>query len=292
VNSTVLFGEGVSGLKSSIMGQIDAYTSYAGTDPTVIAGYKAIYNTTANDIITSPIGLVEVLIGNNVDGIINIGAALQHPFSTGQIYINSSNPMDYPVINPNYLSHPADIEVLLAGIKLARRLGEADPLAGNMEAEVWPGPDVQTDAEWEDWLRSNTFTEFHPSSTCAMLPLEQGGVVDANLRVYGLSNVRVADASVPPISFSAHLMGSTYGLAEQASTIIRTYHNIKPSTVHSKTTSNSTTTAAGSTPTHVSSSSSSTGTSKGTNGGNSGSSLQPWTLFIGIVVSLGARCLL
>lgn len=57
-----------------------------------------------------------------------------------------------------------------------------------------------------------------------MLPREQGGVVDANLRVYGLSNVRVADASVPPIALSTHLMASTYGLAEQASSIIRKFH--------------------------------------------------------------------
>ena len=79
-------------------------------------------------------------------------------------------------------------------------------------------------------MRGQVFTEFHPSSSCAMLPRDKGGVVDANLRVYGLSNVRVADASVPPIAFSAHLMSSTYGLAEQASTIIRNFHNIGPST--------------------------------------------------------------
>lgn len=58
-----------------------------------------------------------------------------------------------------------------------------------------------------------------------MLPREQGGVVDANLRVYGLSNVRVADASVPPTALSTHLMASTYGLAEQAANIIRGYWN-------------------------------------------------------------------
>lgn len=54
-----------------------------------------------------------------------------------------------------------------------------------------------------------------------MLPREEGGVVDANLRVYGLANVRIADASVPPMSLSTHLMASTYGVAEQAANIIR-----------------------------------------------------------------------
>lgn len=67
-----------------------------------------------------------------------------------------------------------------------------------------------------------------------MLPQDQGGVVDANLRVYGLANVRVADASVAPIALSTHLMSSTYAIAEQASSIILAAHNTtstSPSTV-------------------------------------------------------------
>ncbi|EXJ74799.1 uncharacterized protein A1O5_01495 [Cladophialophora psammophila CBS 110553] len=246
VNSSLLFGNGVSGLQSNILGEIDQYIPNTSSDTGVISGYKAIYGTTANTILTSPIGLIELVIGLSTDGAIQIGANLQHPFSHGQISINSSNPLDYPVINPNYLNHPADVEILREGVKLARRLGETEPLASAMIKETWPGSDVQTDQEWEDWLRGEVFTEFHPSSTCAMLPLEQGGVVDANLRVYGLSNVRVADASVPPMSFSAHLMSSTYGLAEQASTIIRGFYNQPPpSTKHHNSTTNSTSSSNG-----------------------------------------------
>ncbi|KIY01127.1 uncharacterized protein Z520_02679 [Fonsecaea multimorphosa CBS 102226] len=241
VNSSVLFGNGVSGLQSSILGEIDSYIPDTSSDTSVISGYKTIYSATANTILTSPIGLIELVIGLSTNGSIQIGANLQHPFSHGQISINSSDPLDYPVINPNYLNHPADVEILREGVKLARVLGETEPLAGNMIEETWPGSDVQTDEEWEDWLRGEVFTEFHPSSSCAMLPLEQGGVVDANLRVYGLSNVRVADASVPPIAFSAHLMSSTYGLAEQASTIIRNFYDqTTSSTKHHNSTTNST----------------------------------------------------
>jgi hypothetical protein len=234
VNASVLFGNGVGSLQSTINSEIDEYIPNTSTDSGVIDGFKAIYGTTANTILTSPIGLIELVIGLTTDGVIQIGANLQHPFSHGQISIASSNPLDYPIINPNYLNHPADVQVLREGIKLARRLGNAQPLASSLTEETWPGSDVQSDQEWEDWLRANVFTEFHPSSTCAMLPLEQGGVVDANLRVYGLANVRVADASIPPISFSAHLMSSTYGIAEQASTIIRNYHN-QPIYIHNST---------------------------------------------------------
>ncbi|KAJ9613110.1 hypothetical protein H2200_003051 [Cladophialophora chaetospira] len=226
VNASVLFGDGVGSLQSSINSEVDQYIPNTSTDSGVIDGFKAIYDTTANTILTSPIGLIELVIGLTTDGVIQIGANLQHPFSHGQISINSSNPLDYPVINPNYLNHPADVQILREGVKLARRIGGAEPLASSMKAETWPGKDVQSDQELETYLRGNVFTEFHPSSTCSMLPLEQGGVVDANLRVYGLSNVRVADASIPPISFSAHLMSSTYGIAEQASTIIRNFHNL------------------------------------------------------------------
>ncbi|KAL2429660.1 GMC oxidoreductase family protein [Exophiala dermatitidis] len=240
VNSSVLFGNSVSSLKSNILSQFSQFATKASSDENVVSGYKAIYDTTANDIFNGPTGLVELLVGNNVDGAIRIGAALQHPFSHGSITINSSNPLDYPVIDPRYLTHPADVQILREGIKLARRIGEAQPLASEMKEEVYPGSAVQTDEEWEEWMRSGVFTEFHPSSTCSMLPLDQGGVVDANLRVYGLANVRVADASVPPIAFSAHLMGSTYGLAEQASTLIRAYHNKKIPVIAHTSSNNST----------------------------------------------------
>lgn len=112
--------------------------------------------------------------------------------------------------------------------------------------ETTPGSSVQTDDEWIEWLRKSAGTEFHPSSSCAMLPEKQGGVVDANLLVYGLSNVRVADASVIPIALSTHLMSSTYGIAEQASDIIREFYNLptKPETALSESTSTPTSTAA------------------------------------------------
>jgi choline dehydrogenase len=236
VNATNMFGAGLSALQTQIQGQIDQYIPDTSTDQSVIAGYKVIYDVTANTILTSPIGQIELVIGLMTDGIIQIGANLQHPFSHGSITINSTNPLDYPLVNPNYLNHPADVTILREGVKLARRLGNAAPLASSMISEQTPGPSIQTDEEWEVFIRESVFTEYHPSSTCAMLPLEHGGVVDAHLRVYGLANVRVADASVPPISFAAHLMAPTYGLAEQASTIIRNYHNrLVSATSHNST---------------------------------------------------------
>ncbi|KAG8892736.1 hypothetical protein FRC01_013978 [Tulasnella sp. 417] len=147
----------------------------------------------------------------------------------GELYIATPNPFDYPVINPNYFSHPADVVMLREGIKLARKIGQTAPLSESVVSEVIPGPDVQTDEQWEAWLRTVVGTEYHPGCTCSMMPLEFGGVVDANLKVYGTSNLRVADSSVFPIQFAAHLMAPTYGLAELAAMIIQSQYNGTPS---------------------------------------------------------------
>ncbi|KAK7903764.1 hypothetical protein LTR67_001784 [Exophiala xenobiotica] len=287
VNASNIFGAGMTDLKTSILNQLDTYAASAGTDETVVAGYKAIYNTTINTFFSSPIPQVELLIGNNLNGTINIGAAIQHPFSHGQISINSSNPMDYPVINPNYLTHPADIHILREGIKIARRLGEAKPLSDGLTKEVWPGSDVSSDDEWDDFLRNVAFTEYHPSSSCAMMPLEQGGVVDANLRVYGVANVRVADASVPPTAFSAHLMSSTYGIAEQASTLIRKYYNVDliPKKSHHNTTSTAKPSGTNKNPAALTTTASAASATS-TNGSDGGVSRQPWTLVFAIAASV------
>ncbi|KAJ6024089.1 hypothetical protein N7540_004886 [Penicillium herquei] len=228
VNSTALYGTNVSSMESTILASIDSYTPNTTYD-SVIAGYKAICNSTAKNIFNSATGIIELLFMNSdSNGDIGITAALQHPYSHGRIYINSSNPLDYPVIDPNYLYNPLDYEVLLKGLRMARELGETAPLSNNLTTETAPGTDVQDDEDWISWIRSEAGTEYHPSSTCAMLPKDLGGVVDANLLVYGLANVRVADASVPPIALSTHLMASTYGVAEMAANIIRGFYNGVP----------------------------------------------------------------
>ncbi|KAJ5102947.1 hypothetical protein N7532_003476, partial [Penicillium argentinense] len=224
VNSTYLYGSELSSTLDTITSQINSSLPNS-TYSSVIDGYRAIYNTTTS-IFNSPTGLIELLFMNS-DGNGNVGitAALQHPYSHGRIYINSSDPMDYPVIDPNYLANSADTSLLAKGLRLARSLGQTTPLSSNLTGEISPGDSTISDSDWEDWLKDNAGTEYHPSSSCAMLPESLGGVVDATLRVYGLKNVRVADASVPPIALSTHLMASTYGVAEIAAAVVREYWN-------------------------------------------------------------------
>ena len=88
---------------------------------------------------------------------------------------------------------------------MARKLGETAPLSNYLLSETSPGSSVQTDSDWETWLAGQIGTEYHPAMSCAMLPQEQGGFVDAKLVVYGTQNVRVADASVFPALLSHNL---------------------------------------------------------------------------------------
>ncbi|KAI8984795.1 GMC oxidoreductase [Trametes punicea] len=233
VNVTSLLGpEAAPQLQQQIASALSSSVSnlVPSTSAEVKQGYELIYNTTLNTFFTSPIGFVEILFsltGGEVDGsyTVAIQAALQHPFSHGRVYITSSDPFDPPVIDPQYLSHNADLVLLREGLKLARKIGNTAPLSNALDEEVSPGSSVQSDSDWEQWLASQIGTEYHPSCSCAMLPLNQGGVVDADLKVYGLGNVRIADASVFSIEFAAHLQAPVYGLAEQAAKIIRATYN-------------------------------------------------------------------
>ncbi|KAJ5470633.1 hypothetical protein N7530_007990 [Penicillium desertorum] len=276
VGASTIYGSEIDEYQSKFLASIDKYAPKTTYDDGVVAGYKAICNTTASKIFNSPTGQIEILFMNSdANGDIGITAALQHPLSHGRIYINSSNPMDFPVIDPNYFDNPADSEILLAGIKLARQLGETTPMSNSLTKETSPGSTVQSDEDWVAWLRKEASTEFHPSSSCAMLPEEQGGVVDANLRVYGLTNVRVADASIVPISLSTHLMSSTYGVAEQASDIIRRYYNLpaEPEPAFSGSTSSHSSSAAAA-------KKSGTPKSNGSPAGNGGALSLMWTSLV------------
>lgn len=103
-----MYGSDTASVEAKISAHIGQYTPNTTYDAGVIAGYQAISKTTASEIFNSPIGQIELLFMNSdSDGDIGITAALQHPLSHGRIYINSSNPMESPVIDPNYLGNPA-----------------------------------------------------------------------------------------------------------------------------------------------------------------------------------------
>jgi choline dehydrogenase len=143
------------------------------------------------------------------------------PRSRGFLELRSSDPFDVPVIHPNYLSDPGgeDLAVLVAGVKLARRVAASPALSSRLSAELQPGPDVRSDEEIMAFVRATATSLQHPAGTCKM-GVDALAVVDPELRVRGVKNLRVVDASVVPMIPRGHLNAPTITIAEKAAGLI------------------------------------------------------------------------
>ena len=147
----------------------------------------------------------------------------QHrPESIGYVRARSADPFDDPVIQPNYLTDANDRRVLLAGMKLARRLLHTPELAQYFDRDELPGPEVRTDDELMDYARQFGSTAYHLIGTARMGPAtDPTAVVNDELRVHGMQGLRVADASIMPSMPSANTYATTMMIAEKASDMIR-----------------------------------------------------------------------
>ena len=153
-----------------------------------------------------------------------MGAQPSRPTSRGSIAIRSSNPMDAPAIRPNYLSTNQDVQDMIAAARFLRDLTDASPLADIIEEEIKPGPGIQSDEDLLADIRERAGTVFHPVSTCRMGPDPDTSVTNADLRVHGLQNLRVVDASVFPNLTSGNTNAPVIMVAEKAADAILRAH--------------------------------------------------------------------
>jgi len=145
----------------------------------------------------------------------------QRPESLGFVKIRSNNPFEAPVIQPNYLEAEEDRKVLIAGMRLARRLMRTEPLAPYFEFEQYPGDHIQTDDELLQIARERGTTTFHVMGSCRMGPSSDAtSVVDEKLRVRGIDNLRVVDASIMPTMLSANLNAGAMMIGEKGADMI------------------------------------------------------------------------
>lgn len=169
---------------------------------------------------------------------ITIVAVLMRPFSRGSVHLASADAAAQPRVDPWYLLHPMDMEMLGRAVLYAEKVAGTEPLVDMLKQEAKVGrripggllgrtnavqgdDDDQALEKAKEVVRQRLFTAFHPSGTCAMLPREMGGVVDSRLRVCGTSNMRVVDASIFPMEPLGHLQSTVYAVAERAADLIK-----------------------------------------------------------------------
>jgi choline dehydrogenase len=138
------------------------------------------------------------------------------PESRGYIALKSLDPNVQPLIQPNYLSAQKDLDVMVKGVKMSREVINQKAFDQYRGAELNPGPDVQTDKEIEEFVRANAETIYHPVGTCKM-GSDEFAVVDDKLRVRGVENLRVVDASVMPTLIGGNTNAPTIMIADKIS---------------------------------------------------------------------------
>ncbi len=141
--------------------------------------------------------------------------------SRGRIRLRSADPRHGPAIDPGYLSDDRDSRALAAGLKMVREFMTAKPMAAICVSELAPGAHIRSDSELMAYVRDSVVTLYHPVGTCAMGgESRRNSVVDPELRVRGVTGLRVVDASVMPVVPRGNTNAPTIAIAERAADLI------------------------------------------------------------------------
>ncbi|CAK1367884.1 unnamed protein product [Cercospora beticola] len=196
-----------------------------GASESVLRGYKA-----QQDILLKYYGSPRTAVQESAHNG-GSGLAFVHlkPRSRGSILINSTDPEDDPVIDFGTFMHPSDLDIMVA----IYRKNMEFIRSGTMQEIGTTIPDVEADAGSDEQivelLRNKTQSSWqHPVGTIAMMPREAGGVVDSELKVYGVEGLRVIDASIMPLIPAAHTSSTAYAVAEKAADLIKATYEQMP----------------------------------------------------------------
>jgi choline dehydrogenase len=151
--------------------------------------------------------------------VLSMACVLLHPKSTGKVSLRSANPRDKPKIQLSLMQAEADRVGMRNIVKFVRRFFATAPSSELVAQELKPGPSVQGDAGIDSWVRANVRTAMHPTSSCSM-GTDGMSVVDGQLRVHGLSGLRIADASIMPAIVGGNTNAPTIMIAEKAVDLI------------------------------------------------------------------------
>jgi choline dehydrogenase len=147
-------------------------------------------------------------------------AAAAAPDSRGQIRLAAADPRTGPVINPGFLHDQRDTSRLVAGLVMILQAAASVAFFSQVRAiETHPGPEVRTSAGLQDYIRGTVGSYWHPAGTCRM-GTSPDAIVDPQLKVRGITGLRVADASVIPVIPNAPLNATVLAIAEKAASLI------------------------------------------------------------------------
>lgn len=146
----------------------------------------------------------------------------QRPLSVGSIHITSNDPLVDPAIDPRYLSHPADLEILGKGMELLTKIANTSPFKEKIKRRYDPALEIdfKNKIEAENYLRGHSATQYHPIGTVGM-GIEGEGACDDRLKVWGCKGLRVVDASVIPLHISGNIIATVYAIGEKAADMIK-----------------------------------------------------------------------
>lgn len=188
-----------------------------GTPPTLVAGYTALHTLLSDALASTDEATAEFTFGDEI-----IIPSLQQPLSRGTVLALSTNPFVPPAIDQRYLANAVDVAILVESFKYSRALRSTAALKSVDVQETIPGVSaVSSDDDIVKYIKSNTQSGNDHAGTASMLPRALGGVVDSELKVYGVDGLRVVDASIIPILPAAHLQATVYGIAEKAADLIK-----------------------------------------------------------------------
>ncbi|MGH1352071.1 MAG: GMC family oxidoreductase [Methyloligellaceae bacterium] len=141
------------------------------------------------------------------------------PYSRGEVFLESSDPMAAPGIDPRFFSDQRDMDTLIKGVKVMRKILEAPAMEKFRHEELFTSPDM-SDKELESHIRARADTIYHPVGTCRM-GVDDMAVVDPQLKVRGMQGLRIVDASVMPKLISGNTNAPTIMIAEKAADMIQ-----------------------------------------------------------------------
>jgi choline dehydrogenase-like flavoprotein len=144
---------------------------------------------------------------------------LLRPKSVGTVSLASADPVAVPDIDPRFFDHPDDLEAMVDGFKLTRKIMDAPALASIRSSEVYTAG-IHSDDEIREELKNRSDTIYHPVGTCKM-GIDAMAVVDPQLRVHGLAGLRVVDASIMPTLIGGNTNAPTMMIGEKAAEMIR-----------------------------------------------------------------------